>query len=210
MTIFKNRIEAGQKLASKLESFRGKKDVLILGLPRGGVVTANVIAKALDLPLDVISPKKIGAPMNPEYAIGAITEDGEGTFNEKEISRLHIPKEYLEITIQEAKKEALKRQNLFRLGKPPLDVTKKTVIIIDDGMATGLTMIASVLSIRKKGASKIVVATPVASLESIHKIKEIADEVICLETPLLFYAVGQFYEEFEQTSTENVIDILNH
>lgn len=207
---FKNREEAGKQLAKKLEAYKGKKEVLILGLARGGVVTAHQVSEILDLPLDVICPRKVSAPMNPEYAIGAVTESGEGVFNDREIAHLHISQEYLKRAIQEETEEARRRAKKFRKGKPPLNVKNKTAIVIDDGMATGLTMMAAVQSLKKLGAEKVIVAIPVAPMESVIKLKQIADEVICLETPLLFYAVGQFYEEFEQTTTEEVAKFLHY
>ncbi len=206
--MFYDREEGGRLLAQLLTQYKDSKDVLVLGLPRGGVVTAYEVAKSLHLPLDVICPRKIGAPNNPEYAIGAVTETGEGVFNEAEIERLGIPDSFLKASIAEQTKEAHARLKLFRSGKKPLILKDKRVIIVDDGIATGLTMKASIQSLRKSGAKEIVVAVPVAPPESIIEIETLADQVFCLLTPPNFYAVGQFYQVFGQTSNEEVIELL--
>ena len=148
--IFKDRTDAGQKLAEKLEDYKGKKNVLILALPRGGVVVAYEIAKKLNLPLDLVVPRKIGAPGNEEYAIGAITETGEGIFDDAAINMLRVPKEYLDKKIAEEKKEARRRLKEYRKGRAPLKLKNKIIIIIDDGLATGLTMRAAIKSVKKQ------------------------------------------------------------
>lgn len=206
--LFNDRKEAGMKLAKALMHYKNKKDTLILGLPRGGVVTAYEVATILHIPLDVICPMKIGHPTNHEYAIGAITETGEGVFNESEISRLNIPQSYLKEAVAHATQEALARIRFFRENKPPLDISHKTVIVIDDGAATGLTLKASVAALRKIHASKVIIAIPVAPIDTVNALKKIADEVICLETPPFFYAVGQFYSHFGPVSTEEAKDLL--
>ena len=206
--IFKNRQEAGQKLAEKLNEFKGKKDTLILALPRGGVVTAFEIAKELNLPLDLVVPRKIGAPDNEEYAIGAITETGEGIFNQEAIASLGVPQEYLDNKIAAEKKEAQRRLKTYRQDRPPLNLANKTVIIVDDGIATGLTMRAAIKSVKEKKAKKVIVAVPVSAQDSLKTIQKEADEVICLDAPLFFGAVGAFYEDFGQTTDEEVIDLM--
>jgi len=206
--IFKDRIEAGQKLAKALEEYKGQKDTIILGLPRGGVVTGFEIAKALELPLDLVVPRKIGAPGNPEFAIGAITEEGEGIFNEGVIRDYEISKEYITRTVEEEKKEAQRRLKTYRGDRPPLDLKEKTVILVDDGIATGLTVRAAIKSVKNRDPKKIVVAVPCGAKDSIDQIKKEVDEVICLHAPIFFGAVGAFYREFPQTTDEEVIELI--
>ncbi|OGY41952.1 MAG: phosphoribosyltransferase [Candidatus Buchananbacteria bacterium RBG_13_36_9] len=208
LMIFKNRQDAGQKLAEKLKEFKDQKETIILALPRGGVVTAFEIAKELNLPLDLVVPRKIGAPHNEEYAIGAITESGEGIFNQEVIDSLKISKEYLNNKVTEEKKEAERRLKTYRQDRPILNLENKTVIIVDDGIATGLTMRAAIKSVREKGAKKIIVAVPVSAKDSLKIIQAEVDKVICLDAPLFFGAVGAFYEDFGQTSDEEVIELM--
>lgn len=204
--IFKNRIEAGQKLAEKLGAYKNKKDAIVLALPRGGVVLGAEIAKILDLPLDIIVPRKIGHPENPEYAIGAITETGEGIFNEAE--RARVDPKWLEGEIEKEKKEAQRRLKTYRGDRPPLNLKNKTVLIIDDGIATGLTMRAAIVSVRAQNPKKTVVAVPVSAQDSAETIKKEADDLVVLNTPLFFGAVGAFYENFPQTEDEEVVRLL--
>jgi len=233
---FKNRRDAGAQLAKILEKYKNGKDVILLALPRGGVVVADEIAKSLNLPLDIVVPRKIGAPGNPEYAIGAIiltptfsppispaakqgnphlpppispaAKQGEieGVFNEKEIE--NIDKEWLKKEIEKEKGEAKRRLKLYRGKKPPLDLKNKIVILVDDGIATGLTLLAAIKSVKKQNPEKILVAVPVGAPDSVEIIKEKVDEIICLYTPAFFGAVGSFYEKFEQTTDEEVIEIM--
>lgn len=206
--IFQNRQEAGLELIPELWRFCGKQDVVILGLPRGGVVVAYEVANALNITLDIIVPRKIGSPDNPEFAIGAITEDGEGIFNRDVIDMYRIPWEYIEKEVAKQIKEASRRLKAYR-GNSPLAVLKdKTVIIVDDGIATGSTMLAAIKSVKNRGAKKIIVAVPVASRESISKIKKIVDKVICLQPHLCFGAVGACYEDFTQVTDAEVISLL--
>jgi len=206
--MFHDRQEAGQKLAQALEKFKNAKEAIILALPRGGVVVGFEIAKALNLPLDIVVPRKIGAPDNPEFAIGAITESGEGIFDQETIAFYRISKEYIKKTVAEEKKEALRRLKLYRGDRPPLDLKDKTVILIDDGIATGATMRAAIKSVKEKGAKKVIVAVPVSAPDSFKIIKKEVDEMISLAVPVFFGAVGAFYENFEQTSDEEVVDLM--
>lgn len=206
--VFRNRQDAGKKLARVLEQYKNAKNTIILALPRGGVVVGFEIALALNLPLDLVVPRKIGAPGNPEYAIGAITEEGEGIFNKSEIKALGINKEYLDSEVVKEKKEAERRLRAYRGDRPPLVLTDKTVILIDDGIATGLTMRAAIKSVKKKGASQIIVAVPVSARDSLEIIKKEVDKVVCLHVPLFFGAVGAFYEEFAQTEDAEVIQLM--
>ena len=206
--IFKNRQEAGQKLAEKLKEFKSQKNTIILALPRGGVVTAFEIAKELNLPLDLVVPRKIGAPDNEEYAIGAITETGEGIFNQEAIDTLGVPQEYLDKKVADEKEEAQRRLKTYRQDRPILNLKNKTVIIVDDGIATGLTMRAAIKSVKEKKAKEIIVAVPVSAQDSLKTINKEVDKTICLDAPLFFGAVGAFYEDFGQTTDEEVIDLM--
>lgn len=207
---FQDRKDAGRQLAKKLVSYKGQSDTLILGLPRGGVVTAAEVAKELQLPLDIVCARKVGAPHNPELAVGAVTETGEGFFNQDVMDYLGVSLLYLQKTIEQEKKEAQRRLNLYRQNRPPLNLGGKTVILIDDGMATGATMKAAIKSVKASGAEKIVVAVPVSATETFEEVKEQVDEAIAMDTPMPFYAVGEFYRDFSQTTDQEVIELLSH
>lgn len=204
--IFKDRSDAGRQLAEKLKDYKGKKKTVVIALPRGGVVLGYEIAKVLNLPLDIVVPRKIGHPHNPEYAIGAITESGEGIFNKQE--KKQVDPQWLKSAIAKEKKEARRRLKMYRSGKNPVDLYGKQVLIIDDGIATGLTMRAAVKSVKIKNPDKIIVAVPVAARDSLEKIKKEVDEVICLDAPEFFGAVGAFYEVFGQTQDEEVVALM--
>lgn len=204
MKIFKNRTEAGQELATLLDDQKGT-DAIVLAIPRGGIIVGKEVARALGLPLDIIVTRKIGAPRNEEYAIGAIDMDGEGIFNEQEKARVN-PQWLVEKILAE-KKEAVRRWNAYRKGRGPLDLRGKTAIIVDDGIATGLTVKAAVQYAKKSGAQKVVIASPVASHETVQELSKDAETKI-IATPSLFFAVGQFYQNFPQVSDEEVIAIL--
>ncbi|MFA5413098.1 MAG: phosphoribosyltransferase [Patescibacteria group bacterium] len=208
--IFKNRVDAGQKLAETLGKFKDAKDTIILALPRGGVVVGYEVAKKLNLPLDIVVPRKIGAPGNPEFAIGAVGETGEGIFEEMVIGAYGITESYLQNEIKKEKAEAERRLKLYRGARPPLDLKNKTVILVDDGLATGLTMRAAIKTAKKFGAKKIIVSIPVTSPEAAELVKKEVDEIIYLEAPAFFGAVGSFYEEFGQTTDDEVIDLLKN
>ena len=205
--MFKDRAEAGQKLARKLESYRGK-DALVLALSRGGVVLGAEIAQALALSLDIIVTRKIGHLSNPEYAIGAVDEEGFSIWNQAEAVALN-PK-WLRAETAKQQAEARRRSTLYRQGRLPHHLDDKTVIIVDDGIATGLTMRLAVQAVRKTGAQKIVVAVPIAPPEAVLELKsEGADEVVMLEPPETFSgAVGAHYQEFEQVGDKEVIRLL--
>lgn len=206
---FQNRMEAGKKLAQKLISYKNFPNGIIIALPRGGVPVAYQVAEALNLPLDIISPRKIGAPFNPEYAIGAITETGEGIFNEAAITRLNISENYLSNEIKKEQTKAQERLSRYRVGMPPRQLEGKTIFLIDDGLATGLTMKAAIQSLQETGVDKIIVAVPVAPPDTIQEISSKVDALFCLETPPYFEAVGQFYYDFSQTTDEEVIELLS-
>lgn len=206
MDIFKNRQEAGQKLAKALEKYQNSKDVIILALPRGGVVVGYEISKALNLPFDIIVTRKIGAPGNPEYAIGAITETGEGVFNQDEIA--WINKDWLAQEVEKEKKEAQRRIQLYRDNRPAPDFSEKTVILVDDGVATGYTMLVAIKAVKSAKPKKIIVAVPHGASDSLNRIRKEVDEVVVLLEPTWYGAVGAFYKEFPQNTDEEIIQLL--
>ncbi len=202
--LFQDRSDAGHQLAEALKQLFVEKPAVVLGLPRGGVVIAAAVAKALGLPLDVIAPRKIGAPGNPEFAIGAIAGD-EAIYRE-DLAR----KAYLESEIAREKKEAERRLALYRQGRPPLSLQKKTVILVDDGIATAATMLVSIRYVLKQGAKRCIAAAPVAPPEALEKLRREGAEPVVLYTPSSFFAVGQFYNSFLQTEDSEVISLLSH
>jgi len=205
---FKNRVEAGEKLADKLEEMVKGKGV-VLGIPRGGVVTAKVVAKRLGWPLDVIVTKKIGYPRHEELAMGAVAEDGEPVWDERLRQQVGMSKEEEEKLVNQVRQEKVKKYvEKFRKGKD-LVVKGKTVIMVDDGIATGRTVEAGIKWLRGKGVGKIVVGMPVCARDSAKRLKKLVDEWVCLDTPWNFMAVGQFYEEFTQIDDEEVKNILD-
>ena len=203
--MFKNRQEAGKELATKLQDHQVD---LILGIPRGGVILGKEISQALKVPLDVIVTKKIGAPNNPELAIGAIGPDGEEVINEELALKVDADELYLQETIAKLKPEVERRVKEYHDQRPPLNLKDKRVVLTDDGAATGATMLAAIEVVRQHDPKQIIVALPVAAKDTLKKIKAEADEVICLKTPLIFFAVGQFYQEFNQVSDQEVISLL--
>ncbi len=205
--IFRSRTDAGRLLASKLRE-AGLGDAVVLAIPRGGVVVGYEVAKALNAPLDVVVPRKIGAPYQPELAVGAVAEDGSLVIEENIAQLVGASDEYIREAAEMEIREIKRRVERYRGGRPPVDIRGKTVILVDDGLATGATMRAAIKYVRGLGARKIVVAVPVAPPETVSKIRAEVDEVYCLQTPSEFYAIGQFYEEFEQTSDEEVIKLL--
>lgn len=206
--LFKDRRAGGQQLAEKLRAYKEQPGAIVLGLPRGGVVTGAAVAEALGLPLDIVVPRKIGAPDEEELAIGAITEAGEPILDDTLVEILDVPKEHLAKTIAKEKAEAERRLKKYRGTRPPLNLTNQTAIIVDDGVATGATMRAGIASAKAKGAIKIVVATPVIAADTLQKIRQEANEVIYLDAPENFSAVGQFYTTFPQTTDEEVVGLL--
>jgi predicted phosphoribosyltransferase len=206
--IFSNREEAGKILGAKIKEKGYVKDCIALGIPRGGVIVAKEVAKAINCKFDIIIPRKLRAPFNPELAFGAISSDDSLVIDKSLVSLLNISEEYIEQEKQTQLDEIKRRRIKYKKGKPFPDVKGKIVILVDDGIATGATMKAGVISIRKKEPEKVVVAVPVASPQSVEELREMADEIICLYAPAYFAAVGQFYMEFPQTSDDEVIEIL--
>jgi predicted phosphoribosyltransferase len=206
--LFKNRLEAGEKLASMLGGL--KDNVLVLAIPRGGVVVAAPIARALKAPLDVIIPRKVGVPANPELAIGAVTQDGYVLWNEELKGRLRLKEADLRFAVEEALQEIRRRLLFYRGDSPPPIVRGKTVVLVDDGIATGFTVKAALRSIALQDPSLLILAVPVAPPEVIPEMAKEVDEVVCLATPEPFYAVGQFYQDFDQTTDAEVRSLLKN
>ncbi len=206
--IFKNREEAGKLLAKTLKDYK-ERDVVVLAIPRGGVVVGYYIAEELGCPLDVIIPRKLGAPLQPELAIGAVAENGTTVLNEDLIYSMGIPQQYIQRKIREEVAEIRRRMSLYRSGREAITVKDKIVILVDDGLATGATMKAAIKYVKKLGPKAIVVAVPVAPPDVVRNLGQEVDKVICLSTPEPFFAIGQFYEEFEQVEDEEVIRLLS-
>jgi putative phosphoribosyl transferase len=205
---FRNRTEAGQVLADKLASLAKRPDVLVLALPRGGVPVGFEVAKALHAPLDVFLVRKLGLPGQEELAMGAIASGGTRVLNDEVINKLSIPEEVIDAVTVEEQQELSRREHDYRAGRTPPDVRGRTIILVDDGLATGSTMRAAVAALRQQGPSRIVVAVPVGARETCAELQHEADEVVCAETPEPFYAVGAWYEDFSQTTDEEVRDLL--
>ncbi len=210
--IFQDRAEAGEKLAQKIKELwpdeRLANQTIVLAIPRGGVVVGKQIAETLSCPLDLIITKKIGAPGNPELAIGAVGIVGEPVIDEELALRTGADENYLKDQIAKIKKEIAKKEKELRGDKPKLNLKDKVVILTDDGVATGATMKAAVEIVRQDNPQKIMVAVPVIARDSLKEIEKVADEVLYLETPELFFAVGQFYQDFDQVSDEEVKKLL--
>lgn len=206
--LFQDRVEAGQKLAEKLERYAHQDDVLVLGLPRGGVPVAWEVARALGAPLDVFLVRKLGLPGHEELAMGAIASGGVRVLNEDLMQRLPIPESIINAVAEKEQQELGRRERLYRGDRPPLDVHGKTVILIDDGLATGSTMRAAVAALRKQDPARLVVAVPVGAPETCAEFRSEADEVICATMPEPFYAVGYWYGNFDPTSDEVVRALL--
>jgi len=208
--MFQNRAQAGKKLASKLLSYKATKNLIVLAIPRGGVVVGKILSQALDCPLEVIVTKKIGAPGNSELAIGAVGVVGKPVIDEELAERVGADENYLKSKILNLKSEIKRREKIFRRDKLPLNLKDKTVILTDDGVATGATMMAAVEIARQQNPKKIIVAVPVIAKDTLEKIEKLADEVVFLDAPEMFFAVGQFYQDFSQITDEEVRKILSN
>jgi len=206
MKYFKNRVDAGNQLASALKPV--SKDALVLAIPRGGVVVGFEVAKALGAPLDVVITRKIGAPANPELAIGAVAEDGTAILNDSIVRMLQVSKGYISEEVEKQKLEIKRRLLRYRGEVPYPSLANREIIVVDDGVATGSTLKAALMSIRKKGAKTIIVAVPVGPPDTVSQLNRMADHVVCLRTPEPFYAIGEFYDDFEQTEDKEVIKLL--
>ena len=205
--MFENRKQAGEQLARLLKEQKAEFD-LVLGIPRGGVVVAYPIAKEYGCPLDVVIARKIGSPADPEYAIGAVTPDGEILVDENLLIFLRIDKNQLEQSAKSVHREINRRLEAYRGHKPAPALQGKRVLLVDDGIATGFTVKAAIAYLRRMGASYIAVAAPVAAPDTYRSLKSLADDVFCIEVPTVFYAVGQFYRDFSPTTDQEVISLL--
>ena len=207
-TQFKDRTEAGRVLARQLMNYRNRDDVLVLALPRGGVPVAAEVAHALNVPLDVFVVRKLGLPDYPELAMGAIATGGVRVVNRDVVEGLQIPPLVIDAVAAQEQEELARRQHTYRDDLPPPDVRNKTVILVDDGVATGSTMIAAIGALRQLKTRQIVAAAPVMSRSSFYQIHHAADGVATVIAPEQFNGVGQFYEDFSQTSDEEVRALL--
>lgn len=208
MYLFRDRTEAGQKLAEQLSDYHQIKNSIVLGLPRGGVPVAHEIAKKLKLPLDVFLVRKLGTPGQEELAMGAIALGGIQVFNQEIVDYLHIPQDLIDQEIKKETDELNRRNKLYRSNKPLPNLKDRVVILVDDGIATGATMSAAITAIRESKPKQLIVAVPVAAYDTVQKLKKAVTKVICLETPEPFFAIGNWYQDFSQTTSEEVISIL--
>jgi predicted phosphoribosyltransferase len=206
--LFRDRREAGRFLACKLSAYTDRPDVLVLALPRGGVPVAYEVARALRVPLDVFLVRKLGVPGQEELAMGAIASGGVRVLNEDVVRALRIPGRVVDAVAAEERQELERRDRIYRGSRPAPDVRGRTIILIDDGLATGSTMRAAVAALRKQGPARIVVAVPLGAPETCAELEAVADEAICGTTPEPFYAVGVWYRDFSQTTDEEVHDLL--
>jgi len=207
MMIYRDRKHAGELLARAL-STHGGKDTLVVGLPRGGMPVAQEVAGLLGAPLDVFVVRKLGLPWQPELAMGAIATGGVLVRNEDVLRTLPDSGKVLDSVRREEQKVLEDRERRYRSGRPGLEVTGRKVIVVDDGLATGATMKAAVQALRQAGAARVVVAVPVGPPDTCAELRDLADEVVCLQEPRMFSAVGQWYDDFGQTSDEEVTQIL--
>ncbi len=206
--IYQDRIEAGKRLAAELAEYANRADVLVLALPRGGVPVAFEVAEALHAPLDVFLVRKLGVPGHEELAMGAIATGGVRVINEDVVRYLNIPDEVIETVAMDEQRELERRERAYRDGRAAPDVQGRTVILVDDGLATGSTMRAAAVALRQQQPARIVVAVPVASSQTCDEFRAEVDDIVCAVTPEPFRGVGQWYEDFSQTTDEEVHDLL--
>jgi putative phosphoribosyl transferase len=204
----RDRHDAGERLGEALREYAGRPDVIVLGLPRGGVPVAAVVARALRAPLDVLPVRKLGLPGQPEMAMGAIASGGAQVLDHQTVAAAVVTPGEIARVAQREELELARREATFRRNRPPLEVAGRCAIVVDDGMATGCTMRAAVLSLRRRRAAHIVVAVPVASAEACAALSAEADRCFCLSTPTPFFSVGEWYQDFAQLEDEDVQDIL--
>ena len=204
---FKDRRDAGRALAKALDAWRGRPGLLVLGLPRGGVPVASEVARALGAPLDVLVVRKLGHPGQEEFAMGAIASGGVRYLDESTLA-WPVPAAEIEAVVEREQVELARRERLYRGERAPLALEGRVLLLVDDGLATGATMRAAVMAVRAGRPQRIVVAVPVASREALQSVGSVADEVVCVFTPAHFRAVGQWYEDFGQTSDEEVCRLL--
>ncbi len=206
--IFYDRHDAGRQLGEVLREMNIEGDILVLALPRGGVPVGYEVAKALGAPLDVWVTRKIGAPGNPEFAIGAVASDGTLILDEEVVTQLGIPQEYIDAEVERQMAEIERRLKLYRGDRPKPRIEGRIIILVDDGVATGSTVRASLMALRKRNPAQLILAVGVGPPSTIRMLENYADEVVVLATPEPFWAVGRFFRHFEQTSDEEVIRLL--
>jgi predicted phosphoribosyltransferase len=207
--MFRDRYDAGEMLAERLREFSGRRDVIVLALPRGGVPVGYVVARELGVPLDVFVVRKLGTPGQPELAMGAIASGGVRVLNREVVDALGIPEASIEEVSRREEEELQRRERQYRGDRPSLDVSGKTGILVDDGLATGSSMRAAAAALRQAGAARIVIAVPVASRATCDQLREEGNDVVCATTPEPFFAVGQWYKDFAQTTDEEVRELLD-
>lgn len=207
--VFEDRADAGRQLAGQLARFAHRPDVIVLGVPRGGVTVAFEVAKALHVPLDVFLSRKLGVPGQPELAFGAVSAGGGRYLDEDIIRSAGISKRQVERITAEVRNELDRRAALYRGDRPPLQVAGKTVLLVDDGLATGASVYAAVEALRQMQPAKLVVAVPVAPPATWAWLRKVVDEIVCLDLPDTFLAVGAFYKDFAQVEDEEVIELLH-
>ncbi len=205
---FRNRPEAGRQLAEKLAAYANRPDVLVLALPRGGVPVSWEVARSLGAPLDVFLVRKLGVPGYEELAMGAVATGGVRVLNEEIVRALGISKHEIDAAVARELQELARRERLYRGDRPPPEVGGRTVILVDDGLATGATMRAAIRALRQRRPARILVAVPTASLDTCDALKAEAEDVICAMTPEPFFAVGHWYEDFTQTTDDEVRELL--
>jgi putative phosphoribosyl transferase len=206
--MFLNRVDAGRKLAKKLDAYAGRRDVLVLGIPRGGVPVAFQVASQLEAPLDVFVVRKLGAPWQPELAFGAIATGGIRILDVQIVESLGISRMEIERIATRERQELDRRERVYRGGRPPLNVEGMTVILVDDGIATGASTRAAINALRKLKRARIVLAAPIAPASTCARLRREVDDLICVDTPETFYAIGEFYEDFSQVSDDQVTNLL--
>lgn len=207
--IFADRAEAGRQVAAKLAGYARRADVLVLGIPRGGVAVAFEVAQALGAPLDVFLSRKLGVPGQEELAFGALAGGGVRVLDQDLIRELNISRPDIERITQTAKTELERRERVYRDGRPAIQATGKTVLLVDDGIATGASTLAAIETLRHMRPARLLLAVPVAPASTCKRLREKVDELVCVQSPERFYAIGQFYEDFSQVSDEEVIELLH-
>lgn len=205
--MFTDRIDAGRRLADVV-SEHGLGADIVLAIPRGGLPVGRAVADRLGVPLDIVAARKLGAPSNPELAIGSVASDGTVWLNDSLIEDIGVSEAYVETTTDREREVACEKVDRYRGGRPPLELAGKTVLLVDDGMATGATAIACIRQLQNADAKRVVVAVPVAPPETVERLREEADDVVCVETPAHFGAVGAFYRSFEQVTDEEAMGYL--
>ncbi|WP_447980054.1 phosphoribosyltransferase [Candidatus Nitrospira bockiana] len=207
-SIFRDRVDAGRRLSEHLRHYQGRGDLVVLALPRGGVPVGYQVAQALQAPLDVMVVRKLGVPGHEELAMGAIASGGVRVVNEEVLHMLGAPDALVDRVAAQEEVELARRERAYRGDRPPVQVEGRVVILIDDGLATGATMRAAVSALKRRGPARIVVAVPVGAEEACHELRAEADEVVCAATPSPFFGVGAWYEDFAQTTDDEVRELL--